>query len=192
MNAENSENSENAVNPVDTIATLFAEQGANDYLGEAVTQSAHMLQAAALAEAAGAPPALVAAALLHDVGHFTGPVSGDELMSGTDNRHSHVGADWLGTWFPESVTEPVRLHVAAKRYLCATEPGYFEKLSEASVYTLQVQGGPMSAEEAERFAAGEYAVPAVALRRWDEEAKDPDAVVPGFEYYRPMLEELVR
>ncbi|MEY9862638.1 phosphonate degradation associated HDIG domain protein [Catenulispora sp. GAS73] len=182
----------NAADPVDTIATLFAEQGANDYLGEAVTQSAHMLQAAALAEAAGAPPSLVAAALLHDVGHFTGPVSGDELMSGTDNRHSHVGADWLGTWFPESVTEPVRLHVAAKRYLCATEPGYFEKLSEASVYTLQVQGGPMSAEEAERFAAGEYAVRAVALRRWDEEAKDPDAVVPGFEHYRPLLEELVR
>jgi phosphonate degradation associated HDIG domain protein len=192
MNAMNAVNAPKAANPVATIATLFAEQGANDYLGEAVTQSAHMLQAAALAEAAGAPASLIAAALLHDVGHFTGPVSGEDLMSGTDNRHSHVGADWLGAWFPESVSEPVRLHVAAKRYLCATEPGYFEKLSEASVYTLQLQGGPMSAEEAERFASGEYAVQAVALRRWDEEAKDPEAVVPAFEYYRPLLEGLVR
>ncbi|GAA1959953.1 phosphonate degradation HD-domain oxygenase [Catenulispora subtropica] len=177
--------------PVDTIARLFAEQGARDYLGEPVTQAAHMLQAAALAEAEGAPDPLIAAALLHDVGHFTGPVSGKELMTGTDNRHSHAGADWLGTWFPQSVTEPVRLHVAAKRYLCAVEPDYFGKLSEASIYTLKLQGGPMTTQEAEQFATGPYAAQAVALRRWDEAAKVPDADVPGFDHYRPLLDKLL-
>jgi gamma-butyrobetaine dioxygenase len=95
------------------LAALFTEQGANEYLGEPVTQAAHMLQAAACAQAESASDALVAAALLHDVGHFTGEVSGAELMAGTDNRHSHTGADWLSTWFPPAVTEPVRLHVAA-------------------------------------------------------------------------------
>jgi gamma-butyrobetaine dioxygenase len=138
---------------VTLLEKLFAEQGAGEYLGEAVTQAEHMLQAAACAQTAGASNALVAAALLHDVGHFsrsgeTGEISGHELMTGTDNRHSHAGADWLAAWFPESVTEPVRLHVAAKRYLCAVEPGYFDRLSEASVYTLSVQGGPMSEQEA--------------------------------------------
>ncbi|WP_370368844.1 phosphonate degradation HD-domain oxygenase [Catenulispora sp. GP43] len=179
------------MNPIDTIAALFADQGARDYLGEPVTQAAHMLQAAALAAAAGAPDSLVAAALLHDIGHFTGPISGQELMAGTDNRHSHAGADWLAAWFPEAVTEPVRLHVAAKRYLCAVEPGYFGELSEASVHTLNVQGGPMTAEQAERFAGGPYAEQAVALRRWDEAAKVPDADVPGFEHYQPLLEGLL-
>jgi gamma-butyrobetaine dioxygenase len=173
------------------LGTLFAKQGANEYLGEPVTQASHMLQAAACAQATGAADALVAAALLHDVGHFTGEVGGGELMAGTDNRHSHSGADWLAAWFPESVTEPVRLHVAAKRYLCAVEPGYFDRLSEASVYTLGVQGGPMNEEEAAAFAAGPYAQDAVTLRRWDEAAKDPDADVPGFDHYRPMLETLV-
>lgn len=176
---------------VDRLAALFTEQGGNEYLGEPVTQAAHMLQAAACAQAAGAPDALVAAALLHDVGHFTGEISGRDLMAGTDNRHSHAGADWLAAaGFPEPVTEPVRLHVAAKRYLCAVEPGYFDRLSEASVYTLSVQGGPMSGAEAAEFAAGPYARDAVTLRRWDEAAKDPDAAVPGFDHYRGLLEAL--
>jgi phosphonate degradation associated HDIG domain protein len=181
---------------VTLLEKLFAEQGAGEYLGEAVTQAEHMLQAAARAQTAGATNALVAAALLHDVGHFsrsgeTGEISGHELMAGTDNRHSHAGADWLAAWFPESVTEPVRLHVAAKRYLCAVEPGYFGRLSEASVYTLSVQGGPMSEQEAAEFASGPYATDAVTLRRWDEAAKDPDAQVPDFASYRALLEDLV-
>ena len=114
-----------AADPVRVIADLFAAEGAGEYLGEPVTQAQHMLQAAALAEGAGAPPELVVAALLHDVGHFRGAVSGQQLMSGTDNRHGDQGADWLAQWFGPGVTEPVRLHVAAKRYLCAVEPGYF-------------------------------------------------------------------
>jgi len=177
---------------VSTIGELFASEGAADYLGEAVTQAAHMLQAAALAEQAGAAPALIAAALLHDVGHFTGTVTGRDLMQGTDNRHSDQGAAWLAQWFGPEVTEPVRLHVAAKRYLCAVEPGYAALLSEASVYTLSVQGGPMSEAEASAFGASPHAEAACRLRRWDDLAKDPAAPVPAFEHFAPLLAGLVR
>ena len=180
------------------LAKLFAEQGESEYLGEAVTQAEHMLQAAACAQRASASNALIAASLLHDVGHLfvgadTSEISGRDLMdAGTDNRHSHTGADWLAAaGFPEPVTEPVRLHVAAKRYLCTVEPGYFDQLSEASVYTLSVQGGPMSQEEAAEFARGPYARDAVTLRRWDEAAKDPEADVPDFDHYRALLADLL-
>jgi gamma-butyrobetaine dioxygenase len=179
-----------AASAVARIEELFAAEGSAEYLGEAVTQAAHMLQAARLAEQEGAADALIAAALLHDVGHFTGAVSGHELMAGTDNRHSHTGADWLGQWFGPDVTEPVRLHVAAKRYLCATEPGYADTLSPASVYTLSVQGGPMSQAECDRFAASPYAADACRVRRWDDAAKDPDAPAPPFARYRPLLARL--
>ena len=176
--------------PVALIEELFAAEGASEYLGEAVTQAAHMLQAARLAEQDGAAGALVAAALLHDVGHFTGAVSGHELMAGTDNRHSETGAGWLARWFGPEVTEPVRLHVGAKRYLCAAEPGYAATLSPASVYTLGVQGGPMSEAESARFAAGPYSGDACRLRRWDDAAKDPEAETPPFGHYRPLLARL--
>ncbi|HEY6275708.1 MAG TPA: phosphonate degradation HD-domain oxygenase [Streptosporangiaceae bacterium] len=178
--------------PIAVIADLFASEGAREYLGEPVTQASHMLQAAALAKASGARPPLVAAALLHDVGHFTAAVSGHDLMRGTDNRHSDAGADWLAQWFGAEVTEPVRLHVAAKRYLCAVEPGYLDTLSPASVYTLGVQGGPMGAAERAQFEAHPQAHDALRLRRWDDAAKDPAATPPAFGYYKPMLRRLLR
>nr|BFD93861.1 hypothetical protein KitaXyl93_52210 [Kitasatospora sp. Xyl93] len=177
---------------LDTIAELFAGEGAGEYLGEEVTMAEHMLQAAAAAEAAGAPAHLVAAALLHDVGHFHGALHGRDLMDGRDNRHSDSGADWLAQWFGPEVTEPVRLHVAAKRYLCAVEPGYRERLSAASAYTLEVQGGPMDERRAAAFAELPGARDAVAVRRWDERAKVAGAPVPGFEHYRPLLAALMR
>jgi gamma-butyrobetaine dioxygenase len=178
--------------PVELLADLFATEGAATYLGEPVTQAAHMLQAAHLAERDGAEDAMVAAALLHDVGHFTGAVTGQQLMAGTDNRHSDNGADWLARWFGPEVTEPVRLHVAAKRYLCAIEPGYADSLSPASVYTLGVQGGPMRGDELGAFAASPYAQDACRLRRWDDAAKDPRATEPPFEHFRPLLARLLR
>ena len=181
-----------AADPVRVITDLFAAEGAREYLGEAVTQAQHMLQAAALAEGAGAAPELVAGALLHDVGHFTGTVSGRELMSGTDNRHGDQGADWLAQWFGPGVTEPVRLHVAAKRYLCAVEPGYFGALSAASVHTLRIQGGPMTPAESAGFEASPWCQSALRLRRWDDAAKDPGAVVPAFGYYQRLLRQLAR
>ena len=187
------------ISPADRIAELFASDGAADYLGEPVTVAAHMLQAGSLAETAGAEPALVAAALLHDVGHLRGAdpsavgleLSGRDLMAGTDNNHSDRGAAWLAQWFPAAVTEPIRLHVAAKRYLCAVEPSYFGRLSQASVYTLSRQGGPMSEEEALAFERLPWASAAVAVRRWDDLAKDPAAGGPGFSYFRPLLESLL-
>jgi gamma-butyrobetaine dioxygenase len=173
------------------IAGLFASEGMHDYLGEPVSQATHMLQTAALAERDGAGDALVAAALLHDVGHFTGVVTGQHLMDGTDNRHSHTGADWLSQWFGVAVTEPVRLHVAAKRYLCAAEPGYLAALSDASRYTLGVQGGPMRDGERAGFEASPFAAAAVRLRRWDDAAKDPAAQPPDFGHFGPLLRSLV-
>lgn len=178
---------------VEAIESLFAGEGAEDYLGEQVTQAQHMLQAAALGEATGAPPGLIAAALLHDVGHFRGAVHGGDLMAGVrDNRHSDQGADWLAPWFGAQVTEPVRLHVAAKRYLCAVEPDYLDRLSPASVHTLSLQGGPMTEAEAQAFVALPYAADAVRLRRWDDDAKDPQAHVPDFAHYRTLLAGLVQ
>jgi phosphonate degradation associated HDIG domain protein len=182
----------NEPRPVDVIAALFATEGAATYLGEAVTQAAHMLQAAHLAKQDGAEDALVAAALLHDVGHFTGAVTGQQLMAGTDNRHGEGGADWLARWFGPEVTEPVRLHVAAKRYLCAVEPGYARTLSPASDYTLGVQGGPMRGDELAAFTASPYARDACRLRRWDDAAKDPGATTPQFDHFRRLLVGLVR
>jgi gamma-butyrobetaine dioxygenase len=167
---------------IDAIAELFAGPGARDYLGETVTIGEHMRQAGALAEAAGAAAPLVAAALLHDIGH---------LRNETDARHGAGGARWLSQWFGPAVTEPVRLHVAAKCYLCATEPGYFELLSPESVRTLALQGGPMTTEEAAAFETLPHARDAVAVRRWDDEAKDPAITPPGFAHFVLLLESLL-
>jgi gamma-butyrobetaine dioxygenase len=163
---------------VETIGALFAGPGAHAYLGEPVTIGTHMLQAGALAEAAGADRWLVAAALLHDVGH---------LRNETDSRHGEAGARWLSQWFGEAVTEPVRLHVTAKRYLCAVEPGYFGRLSDESVRTLSRQGGPMTRAEAAAFEATPHAADAVAVRRWDDQAKDPAVTPPPFSHFEALL-----
>ena len=169
---------------VKAIAELFAGPGARDYLGETVTIGVHMRQAGALAEAAGAAAPLVAAALLHDVGHLRGEIN--------DSRHGEAGARWLSQWFGEAVTEPVRLHVAAKRFLCATEPGYFGLLSQESVRTLVLQGGPMTPEQAAAFEALPFARDAVAVRRLDDQAKDPAVTPPGFAHFEPLLNSLLR
>ena len=171
---------------VETVRSLFASRGGANYLGEAVSISMHMLQAGALAVAAGAPDALIAAALLHDVGHLVAPTSAQH-----DARHEDSGARWLAELgFPPDVTEPVRLHVAAKRYLCAVEPTYLEALSPASIRSLELQGGVMSAQEANAFAQLEYAAGAVAVRRWDEAAKDPTASAAAFDDFAPTLAKL--
>ncbi|MGP4019863.1 phosphonate degradation HD-domain oxygenase [Saccharopolyspora sp. 5N708] len=180
------------LNPIDELAELFTGEGGGDYHGEAVTIAAHMLQAGARAQAAGASNALVAAALLHDIGHFSGLIPDRDRVAGADDHHDDRGADWLARWFDGAVTEPVRLHVAAKRYLCAVEPDYFARLSAKSVHTLNLQGGPMSEQEVRDFEGSQHAEAAVALRRWDEAAKDPQAPTPDFEHFRPLLESLVR
>jgi gamma-butyrobetaine dioxygenase len=176
---------------IDELSDLFAGPGAGEYLGEPVTIGVHMRQAGALAEAAGAPDALVAAALLHDVGHLLA-ARGAPAPDGTaGERHGENGARWLSARFPAAVTEPVRLHVAAKRYLCATEPDYYARLSEESQRTLAVQGGPLDADAVERFEAGPYARDAVAVRRWDDQAKEPAVTPPEFGHFVPLLNRLL-
>jgi gamma-butyrobetaine dioxygenase len=168
------------VQPLERIAMLFEREGAHEYSGEAVSVSVHMLQAGALAEAGSASDHLVAAALLHDVGHLRSVASGR-------GDHEESGARWLAHWLPPEVTEPVRLHVAAKRYLCATEPNYAARLSAASALSLVAQGGPMSSAEARAFERLPYAQAALAVRRWDEAAKDADATAPSFDHFHRLL-----
>jgi gamma-butyrobetaine dioxygenase len=178
---------------IEQLAALFAGEGLRSYLGEEVSLATHMLQAGALAELADAPDHLVAAALLHDVGHLEAIGPGSVAPTAhVDRRHEDSGAAWLAHWFPESVTEPVRLHVAAKRYLCTVEPGYFGALSPTSVRTLELQGGPFSQDQVRAFESTPFAQDAVAVRRWDEAAKDPAAPTPSFDHFKPLLLSLTK
>jgi phosphonate degradation associated HDIG domain protein len=173
---------------VDEIAGLFADRGREAYLGEQVSIAEHMLQTADAAVRGDAPANLVAAALLHDVGHLVHTMATDSADHGVDTVHEEVGARWLSGAFPDGVTAPIRLHVAAKRYLCAASPGYSTALSPASVHSLTLQGGPMSSEEIVAFQSLEHWSDAVRVRRWDDEGKVPGRVVASFEHYRPLLE----
>lgn len=174
--------------PVDAILALYADKGRAAYFGEAVTQTEHALQCAHLAAASGADDARIAAALLHDVGHLLHGLPEDVAVRGVDGRHEDTGAAWLRRHFGPAVAEPVRLHVAAKRYLCAVEPAYLAGLSAASRLSLRLQGGAMSADEARNFQAEPWFNSAVAVRRWDDAAKTPGLDVPGLGHYRNHLE----
>lgn len=172
----------------DEIIGIYAKRGAEAYFGECVSVTAHGLQAAWFAQEEGAPPNLVVAALLHDIGHLVDDVPDDFAQWTHDQHHERVGAAWLARRFGPDVSDPVRLHVPAKRYLCATEAGYFSNLSPASVRTLQLQGGPMSSAEALAFENEAYCRDAVRVRRWDERAKIADLKVPDLAAYRTLIE----
>ncbi|HEY0518142.1 MAG TPA: HD domain-containing protein [Ilumatobacteraceae bacterium] len=180
---------------LDMIERTFYSAEGMAYLGEDVTMVEHQLQAGALA--IGSDDSIVAAALLHDIGHVIGREEGEDdatgaLMNERDAHHDVTGARWLSRWFGPDVTEPVRLHVAAKRYLVATETGYAERLSEASIHTLRLQGGPMSVAEVAAFESLPSARQAVALRRFDEAAKDASIVAPQFSAHRDLLRRLMK
>lgn len=177
---------------VDDVVELFTRHGGAAYLGEAVSQSEHALQAATLAERERATPELVAAALLHDIGHLLDARSEDPATMDLDLGHEATGARWLAQHFPPAVVRPIELHVAAKRYLCATEPDYFARLSPASVASLRLQGGPMSPEEVAAFDRDPHGRDAVRLRRWDEEAKVAGLPTPGVDHFRRCLESVLR
>ena len=155
---------------LDEIRAAFARRGVETY-GEGVSQLEHALQCAMCAERDGAAPALIAATLLHDIGHLIHDLPVDIADQGIDAQHESLGSAFLSQHFGPDVTEPVRLHVAAKRYLATVEPGYFELLSPASVQSLHLQGGLLSPEESARFAAERFADDAIKLRRWDDEGK---------------------
>jgi len=174
------------------IFELFAQHGAGRY-GEDVSLESHMLQSAAMARALGAPDTLVIAALLHDVGHFLRP-DGEVALEGCGRNFEHeaLGAAWLSRGFGPEITQPIALHVEAKRYLCAVEPAYFEGLSEASRISLMAQGGIMSDEEAGAFALQPGAEAAVLLRRCDDRGKDTSITVEQLAHYRDLLAASVR
>jgi phosphonate degradation associated HDIG domain protein len=172
---------------IDDIFATFRRLGHRDY-GEQVTVLEHSLQAAAAAEEEGAHPTLIAAAVLHDYGHLIHGLAEDIAEHGIDGVHEKVGATYLARWFKPAVTEPVRLHVAAKRYLCAREPAYRETLSPASAQSLALQGGPFSDAEAAEFEASPYFGDAVRLRRYDDVAKVPGATTPDLEHFRSAVE----
>ena len=155
----------------DEILAIYAARGAGAYFGERVSMTEHALQTAYFAQQANASESLIVAALLHDIGHLLAQVPDDIADWTADAHHEAIGARWLAQRFPAGICEPVRLHVAAKRYLCATDAGYFAQLSPASVHTLKLQGGPMSAPEVAQFESERYFTAAVRVRRWDDQGK---------------------
>jgi gamma-butyrobetaine dioxygenase len=173
---------------LDEVLALY-ERWAPERYDEGVTQLEHALQTAALAEAAGASDALVAAALLHDVGHLFELAAG-RFRSDLDRRHEAAGAEWLSDLLPPAVTAPIALHVLAKRHLCAVDATYAAALSPGSTASLAKQGGPLSTTEAEAFAAQLGAEDAVALRRWDDQAKVLGLDVGDLGRHRARLERL--
>ena len=182
--------SEDADALLDHLTELFASRGGTLEVEGRLSNAGHMLQTAASAESTGAEPCLIAAALLHDIGHWLPgePIDAQDV----DNRHELVGAAYLQGYFDADVTQPIALHVAAKRYLCTRESEYFANLSPGSVASLALQGGLMSDGEVAAFEADPAHGHAVALRRCDEYGKIPGLQVPGFEHYRPLLRGLMR
>jgi phosphonate degradation associated HDIG domain protein len=172
---------------VETILDLFRRSGEAAYFGEPVTQSEHALQAAWQASRDGATAALILAALLHDVGHLLHRGGEDIADRGIDMRHEIIGANWLSRWYSDEVIQPIRLHVAAKRYLCRMDPSYRPRLSAASQQSLVLQGGAFSQAEAGEFEQQRHWKEAIQLRRWDEAAKVPGLTVPELAHYRSLL-----
>jgi phosphonate degradation associated HDIG domain protein len=176
----------------DEVLALYGARGAGVYFGERVSMTEHGLQAAWFAHNEAAPESLVIAALLHDVGHLLEAVPDDIADWKADARHEELGARWLAQRFGPGISEPVRLHVPAKRYLCATDPHYLSQLSPASVHTLALQGGPMSAGEVQRFQNERYFREAVRVRLWDDQGKVAGLETPPLAAYVAMIDGLVR
>jgi phosphonate degradation associated HDIG domain protein len=178
-----------ALENIDELFSLFEQYG-NEHYGEGVSQSLHMRQCATLAEQENAGDALIAAALLHDIGHFHAYEHNANYEQ--DFHHERVGATMLDTLFPKEVTDPIRLHVAAKRYLCAKDDSYLGTLSEASKQSLAVQGGPMTEKQMRSFEQSNSFNDALALRRYDDEGKKIDQDSAPLSYFRPLLERLIK
>ncbi len=173
------------------LGDIFERRGGEEYLGEPVTMAQHMLQGATLAERANAPEVVIVAALLHDIGHFTSEFGTYHPDDVEDRHHEDAGAEVLAPFFPTLVTDCVRYHVAAKRYLCATKPEYFNRLSAASVHTLGLQGGPMNAAEVAEFQRNPNLDQIIQVRYLDEAGKHADMETPPFAHFAPMVQRVV-
>jgi [1-hydroxy-2-(trimethylamino)ethyl]phosphonate dioxygenase len=166
----------------DELLEIYGKRAAKRYGLSDVTQLQHALQAALNAEKAGEPPAIIVASLLHDLGHMIHDLGTDYLERGINDTHEDRGAAWLERRFGRDVSEPVRLHVPAKRYLCAVE-GHYEQLARDSRRSLELQGGTMTADEVAAFRSEAYGDAAIRVRRYDDTAKTPTATTPPFEYF---------
>ena len=180
--------SEDLLNKIENIIT---ERGTDSYLGEEVTMEQHMLQTALLAETEDGSDSAIAGALLHDIGHYSEAFAEEALEQGLNNYHEDSGAQILEGTFPEDVVASVKFHVSAKRYLCATDTNYFNCLSEASVHSLKLQGGPMDKHEILEFEKNPHLELCLKVRRWDDSAKVPGIKTPPFSHYLPVLQRLV-
>ncbi|WP_299846410.1 HD domain-containing protein [uncultured Roseovarius sp.] len=178
-------------NIVDFLAGIFERRGDEEYLGEPVTMAEHMLQGATIAEQNGQSEEIIVATLLHDIGHFTSEFGTFSMADTEDRYHEEAGAEVLERFFPTVVTDCVRYHVAAKRYLCATRPEYLALLSAASVHSLNLQGGPMSDAEVTDFETNPNLEDIVAVRYLDDAGKHPDMETPGFAHFAPMVQRVV-
>jgi phosphonate degradation associated HDIG domain protein len=173
------------------LADIFERRGSEEYLGEPVTMAEHMLQGAHFAEQAGEDEATIVAALLHDIGHFTSEFGTFSMEDTSDKFHEEAGAKVLERFFPTLVTDCVRYHVAAKRYLCATKPEYFDSLSPASIHSLNLQGGPMSSEEVVEFEKNPNVERITQVRIYDDLGKEAGLKTRPFNYYAPMIQRVV-
>lgn len=165
------------------LYSLFVEHGHSEYGGEPVTQLEHALQCAHMAEQESAPATLIAAALLHDVGHLLHSLPDDAPDRGIDDHHESSAANYLRKVFPADVWEPIRMHVLAKRYLCSTVPQYLSQLSPPSVISLELQGGPMQANEIALFESSPYFDDALRLRHWDDMGKVVGLATPTLDHF---------
>jgi [1-hydroxy-2-(trimethylamino)ethyl]phosphonate dioxygenase len=165
------------------LGDILEGKGDRLYGPSAINQRAHALQAALLAEQDGCDAALITACLVHDIGHLVHDLGEDPAKRGIDDKHEQLGHAWLTQWFGPEVTESVRLHVAAKRYLCAAEPDYFAKLSKDSIRSLALQGGPMTDAECAAYRANPHAEAATKLRRFDEGAKVKGLATPPVAHF---------
>ena len=174
------------------IETLFARRGGEQYSGEPVTQLEHALQTAALAESNGADDELVTACLLHDLGHLVHDLGESPTLRGLDDVHQYAALPFLRGLFPDRVLGSIQLHVDAKRYLCATLPGYEDALSADSKRSLKLQGGVFSADQAAAFIARAGAVDAVRLRQWDDLAKVEGGATPPLTHFLARAQRCAR
>lgn len=173
------------------LGDIFERCGEEEYLGEPVTMAQHMLQGATLAERNGLDEDIIVGALLHDIGHFTSEFGTFSMNDTEDRHHEEAGADVLSRFFPDVITDCVRYHVAAKRYLCATKPDYFQRLSEASIHSLNLQGGPMTKEEVADFEKNPNLKQIIQVRYLDEAGKEPEMETPDFWHFAPMVQRIV-
>lgn len=181
----------NAKNIVDFIGSIFEKRGDEEYLGEPVTMGQHMLQGATMAEQSREPDEIIIGTLLHDIGHFTSEFGTFSMEDTEDRYHEDAGAAVLEQFFPKIITDCCRHHVAAKRYLCATDPEYFQKLSTASIHSLNLQGGPMSEAELKDFEKNPNLKKILKVRLYDDAGKIPDMITPSFWHFAPLVQKMV-